>query len=253
MRLIIHGATGRMGKAVTELAEQNGHTIAAKAAPGYMQDAPDKTPPEFCALSEAVPAADCVIDFSNHAAAGVLVRFCRARNLPVVIATTGHTPAEKQAIVEAAGDIPVFFSANMSIGVAVLADLARRAAAALPDADIEIVEIHHNQKMDVPSGTALMLADAVSEALPYDAEYVYDRHERRMKRPQNEIGIHSVRGGTIVGEHEVLFAGRDELIEIRHVALSREVFAVGAVDAAAFLGTQKQPGMYDMSDVIAAK
>ena len=119
--------------------------------------------------------------------------------------------------------------------------------------DVEITEKHHNQKLDAPSGTALMLADAVSEALPYDAEYVYDRHERRMKRPQNEIGIHSVRGGTIVGEHEVLFAGRDELIEIRHVALSREVFAVGAVDAAAFLGTQKQPGMYDMSDVIAAK
>ena len=119
--------------------------------------------------------------------------------------------------------------------------------------DVEITEKHHNQKLDAPSGTALMLADAVSEALPYDPEYVYDRHERREKRPAHEIGIHTVRGGTIVGEHEVLFAGRDELIEIRHVALSREVFAVGAVDAAAFLGTQTQPGMYDMSDVIAAK
>ena len=154
----------------------------------------------------------------------------------------------------ASAEIPVFRSGNMSIGINLMMDLLRKAASVLGDGyDVEITEKHHNQKLDAPSGTALMLADAVNEALPYDAEYVYDRHERRMKRPEHEIGIHTVRGGTIVGEHEVLFAGRDELIEIRHVALSREVFAVGAVDAAAFLGAHTQPGMYDMSDVIAAK
>ena len=142
----------------------------------------------------------------------------------------------------------------MSIGINLMMDLLRKCGAVLGDGyDVEITEKHHNQKLDAPSGTALMLADAVNEALPYDAEYVYNRHDRREKRPKHEIGIHSIRGGTIVGEHEVLFAGRDELIEIRHVALSREVFAVGAVDAAAFLGAQTQPGMYDMSDVIAAK
>ena len=150
--------------------------------------------------------------------------------------------------------LPIFFSANMSLGVNLLIDLVCRAAKILEDSfDIEIIEKHHNQKLDAPSGTALVIADAISDAVSYPTEYVYDRHDRRMKRPEHEIGIHTVRGGTIVGEHEVLFAGRDELIEIRHVALSREVFAVGAVDAAAFLGTQTQPGMYDMSDVIAAK
>lgn len=247
MRLIIHGATGRMGKAVTELAEQNGHTIAAKAAPGYMQDAPDKTPPEFCALSEAVPAADCVIDFSNHAAAGALARFCRARNLPVVIATTGHTPAEKQAIVEAAGDIPVFFSANMSIGVAVLATLARRAAAALPDADIEIVEIHHNQKLDVPSGTALMLAKSIQSARP-DSTLLIGRSENG-RRTAQEIGIHSIRLGNEVGTHEILISTGNEVLTLKHEAKSRALFADGALAAAAWL-IGKPAGLYSMQDIM---
>lgn len=247
MRLIIHGATGRMGKAVTELAEQNGHTIAAKIATGYMQDAPDKTPPEFCALSEAVPAADCVIDFSNHAAAGALVRFCRARDLPVVIATTGHTPAEKQAIVEAAGDIPVFFSANMSIGVAVLADLARRAAAALPDADIEIVEIHHNQKLDVPSGTALMLAKRIQSARP-DSTLLIGRSENG-RRTAQEIGIHSIRLGNEVGTHEILISTGNEVLTLKHEAKSRALFADGALAAAAWL-IGKPAGLYSMQDIM---
>lgn len=118
---------------------------------------------------------------------------------------------------------------------------------------MEIIEKHHNQKLDAPSGTAIMLADAVASALPYKAEYVYDRHERREKRPAHEIGISAIRGGTIVGEHSVLFCGRDEIIEIKHTALSREVFAVGAVDAAEYMATRTQPGMYDMNDVIASK
>ena len=133
-------------------------------------------------------------------------------------------------------------------------DLLRKCASVLGDSfDVEVIEQHHNQKVDAPSGTALMLADAVKEALPYHADYVYDRHERREKRPAHEIGIHAVRGGTIVGEHTVMFCGRDEIIEIKHSARSREVFAVGAVDAAVYLAAQTLPGMYDMSDVIAAK
>ena len=132
-----------------------------------------------------------------------------------------------------------------------MSELLKQSAAVLGDKyDVEIIEKHHNQKLDAPSGTALMLADAVASALPYDAEYVYDRHERREKRPAHEIGISAIRGGTIVGEHSVLFCGRDEIIEIKHTALSREVFAVGAVDAAAFMAERTQPGMYDMSDVI---
>ena len=212
-----------------------------------MQDAPDKTPPEFCALSEAVPAADCVIDFSNHAAAGALVRFCRARNLPVVIATTGHTPAEKQAIVEAAGDIPVFFSANMSIGVAVLADLARRAAAALPDADIEIVEIHHNQKLDVPSGTALMLAKRIQSARP-DSTLLIGRSENG-RRTAQEIGIHSIRLGNEVGTHEILISTGNEVLTLKHEAKSRALFADGALAAAAWL-IGKPAGLYSMQDIM---
>jgi 4-hydroxy-tetrahydrodipicolinate reductase len=142
----------------------------------------------------------------------------------------------------------------MSVGINLIMDLLKKCAAVLGDGyDVEITEKHHNQKLDAPSGTALMLADAVSEALPYDADYVYDRHERREKRPAHEIGIHTVRGGTIVGEHTVLFAGRDELIEIKHTALSREVFAAGAVDAAAYLAAQTQPGLYNMGHVIASK
>ena len=141
----------------------------------------------------------------------------------------------------------------MSLGINLMSELLKQSAAVLGDKyDVEIIEKHHNQKLDAPSGTALMLADAVASALPYDAEYVYDRHERREKRPAHEIGISAIRGGTIVGEHSVLFCGRDQIIEIKHTALSREVFAVGAVDAAAFMAERTQPGMYDMSDVIAS-
>ena len=195
-----------------------------------------------------------VIDFSNAALTEDLLAYCKARKLPVVICTTGHSP-EQVAMIEAASkEIPVFRSGNMSVGINLMMDLLRKCASVLgADYNVEVVEAHHNQKLDAPSGTALMLADAVSESLPYEAAYVYDRHERREKRPPHEIGIHSIRGGTIVGEHSVLFCGRDEVIEIKHSALSREVFATGAVQAAAFLAGKTAPGLYNMSHVIAAQ
>ena len=149
--------------------------------------------------------------------------------------------------------IPVFYSGNMSLGVNLLMELAKKATAVLGDGfDVEIIEKHHNQKIDAPSGTALMLADAVSEAMPQEPRYVYDRHSQRKKREKAEIGIHSVRGGTIVGEHEVIFAGRDEIVTLSHTALSKEIFATGSVNAALFL-VGRQPGLYNMGDLVASK
>ena len=252
LKIGLCGCNGRMGKVITDSVSKKENMQIVAGFDAYTEKLADY--PVYADPHEFTGACDVIIDFSNVSSLDMLLDYCVKTKTPVIFCTTGYDKEQLAKIREASAVIPVFRSGNMSIGINLMMDLLRKAATVLGDGyDVEITEKHHNQKLDAPSGTALMLADAVSEALPYDAEYVYDRHERRMKRPQNEIGIHSVRGGTIVGEHEVLFAGRDELIEIRHVALSREVFAVGAVDAAAFLGTQKQPGMYDMSDVIAAK
>ena len=167
-----------------------------------------------------------------------------------MIATTGLSAEQKEQLAEAAKEIPLFFSANMSLGINLLISLAKKAAALLEESfDIEIIERHHNQKIDAPSGTALAIADGISEVLKNPPEYVYDRHSVRRKRKKNEIGLHAVRGGTIVGDHEVLFAGNDEVIELKHSAASKEVFAVGAVKAAKFLAG-KRPGMYSMTDLV---
>uniref|UniRef100_UPI0015BD72B7 4-hydroxy-tetrahydrodipicolinate reductase n=1 Tax=uncultured Eubacterium sp. TaxID=165185 RepID=UPI0015BD72B7 len=164
----------------------------------------------------------------------------------------GYDDCQKQKIKDASNDCPVFFTYNYSLGINLLANLARRAAALLGDEfDIEIVEQHHNQKIDAPSGTALMLADAINDELDNRMKYEYDRHSKREKRTKNEIGIHAIRGGTIVGEHEIIFAGRDEIITLSHSARSKEVFAVGAVNAAVYM-TGKEPGMYDMGELVSA-
>ena len=252
LKIGLCGCNGRMGKVITDIVSQKESMKIVAGFDAYAQKLADF--PVYADPHEFTGICDVIIDFSNANSLETLLSYCTKTKTPVVICTTGHSKEQLAEIRKASAIIPVFRSGNMSIGINLMMDLLRKAASVLGDSyDVEITERHHNQKLDAPSGTALMLADAVSEALPYDADYVYDRHERREKRPAHEIGIHSIRGGTIVGEHEVLFAGRDELIEIRHVALSREVFAVGAVDAAAFLGMQKQPGMYDMSDVIASK
>ena len=212
-----------------------------------MEGFPVFSTPAACNLE-----ADAVIDFSHPAALGPLLDFCLEKKLPVVLATTGYTDEQLAQVDQASRHIPIFRSANMSLGINVLADLVRRAAALLgEDFDVEIEERHHRRKLDAPSGTALMLADAAAGALPYDPSFVYDRHSVRKPRDRAEIGISSLRGGTIVGDHTVVFAGRDEVIEISHHAASREVFAAGAVKAAKFLAGASTPGLYDMSHLIA--
>jgi 4-hydroxy-tetrahydrodipicolinate reductase len=195
--------------------------------------------------------ADVIIDFSNPSALGKLLAYGLSNKTPLVLCTTGYTPEQITDIENAAKQIPIFRSGNMSLGINLLIDLVKRACAVLGDAfDVEIVERHHRRKSDAPSGTALMLADAAASALPYDPKYVFERKDRCQSRDPREIGISSIRGGTIVGEHEVIFAGLDEVIELRHSAASRDVFAVGAIKAAKFIAGLRQPGLFDMSDVL---
>lgn len=196
--------------------------------------------------------ADVIIDFSNPAFLTELLSFATDRKIPAVIATTGLTPAHIEELHKASETIPVFFTANMSLGVNLMMDLAKKAAAVLGGSfDIEIVEMHHNQKLDAPSGTALMLADGISSVLPKEPQYIYDRHSVRRRRDKNEIGIHAIRGGTIVGEHQVIFAGKDEVVTISHSAMSKQIFAVGAINAALFI-CDKGPGLYNMGDLVSS-
>ena len=246
MNLILHGYTGRMGRIVGERAAQGfaGALLAASVSPECANDGVDNC---YVSLDHYTGPADCVVDFSNHAATASLLQYCRARKLPVVIATTGQTEEERAMIAEAAKEIPVFFSANMSIGVALLADLGRKAAATFPDADIGIVEKHHNQKLDVPSGTALLLARGIQE-VRQDSQLLIGRRDYG-KRTKQEIGIHSLRLGNEVGTHEIIIATGSETITLKHEAENRTLFAEGALTAAAFL-CGKPAGLYTMQDII---
>lgn len=236
-----------MGAAVVAAATGAGHRIAAGIDPNPAATSPF---PVFAAPEECTVQADVIIDFSHHSALPALLEFAEERHLPAVICTTGHTEEELARLARAAERIPVFYSRNMSLGINLLMALCRRAAAALgTDFDVEIVEKHHRNKLDAPSGTALMLADTVASADEEPHPLTFDRTARRAVRPRGEIGISSVRGGSIVGEHEVIFAGKDEVITLSHAAMSREVFATGALRAAAFL-VGKSAGRYDMDDLI---
>lgn len=248
-RLIISGCNGRMGRAVEAIctAEADVEIVAGFDLLG----AGEREFPVFASPADFRGEADVVVDFSSPAALNALLHFARTRRIPLVLCTTGYLPEQLSAIDAAARQIPIFRSANMSFGVNVLLDLVRRAAAVLGERfDVEIVERHHNKKLDAPSGTALMLAEAAADGLSDTPEYVYERQSIRRARQAHEIGISSVRGGGIVGDHEVLFAGRDEVIELRHSALSREVFASGAVKAARFLAGIDAPGLYSMADLV---
>ena len=243
MKIIVHGALGRMGQEVLRLvnAEGSGHSLAAAVDAFGEGDV-------LTSLDKFVGDADCIIDFSNHAATSALLTYAKEKKLPVVLATTGHTKDELELVNEAAKEIPVFFSYNMSLGVALLCSLAKTAAAAFPDADIDIVEKHHNRKLDVPSGTAIMLANSVKEARE-DAEFLVGRHENG-KRKKNEIGIHSLRLGNVVGEHEVIISTDTQIITLKHEAQSRALFAEGALTAADFI-CGKEAGLYQMKDIVA--
>lgn len=245
MKVMINGSTGRMGKILEARALAGGEEIAALVSPSAPAGGGEKC---YAALAEFDGEADCVIDFSLHNAVGELLRYCMARKLPVVIATTGHDEAERAQIAEAAKTIPVFFAANMSLGVAVTADLARRAAAAFPEAEIEIVERHHDRKIDVPSGTALALAHEI-QSVREGLTLVVGRHANG-KRAKNEIGIHSLRLGNEVGTHEIIIATGSETLTIKHEAEDRALFADGALAAARFL-CGKGAGLYTMRDMIA--
>lgn len=246
--IILSGASGKMGKVINScISDRNDCRVVAgiDLNTHVYSDFPIyQSPCEFQG------EADVIIDFSNPALIHQLLDFAVNRNLPIVVATTGYSADQIEEIKQAAKKIPVFFSFNMSLGVNLLVSLAKKATEILGGQfDIEIVEKHHNQKIDAPSGTALMLADSINETLNNTQKYMYDRHSQRKKRDKNEIGIHAVRGGTIVGEHEVIFAGRDEIISLKHQAMSKEIFAVGSVNAALFLSTQN-PGLYDMSKMV---
>ena len=239
--ILLSGCNGKMGKAVTANAAADdgceivgGIDLFDKSLSGY----PVFSSPALVS-EEIIEKTDVIIDFSNPSAVAGLLEFAVKNSIPAVISTTGLNDAQINLIKAASSKIPVFFSANMSLGVNLLCD----------SFDIEIVEMHHNQKIDAPSGTALMIADSIKEELDEGVKYEYDRHSKREKRTKNEIGIHSVRGGTITGEHQVIFAGHDEIITISHSARSKELFATGAVNAAKFL-CGKPAGLYSMSDML---
>lgn len=250
-KMIISGCCGHMGRVVADIcnSDPSVEVVAGFDILGYSDEFPVFANPALC----SVPA-DAVIDFSSPAALTPLLEYCVNRHMPVVLATTGYSEEQLAQIKQAAQSIPIFRSANMSLGLNALLELVRQAAALLGIGyDVEILERHHHRKVDAPSGTALMLAAAAASALPYEPEFTFDRHTVRKARDCREIGISSVRGGTIVGDHTVIFAGHDEVIELTHHAASREIFASGAVRAAKFLTTLSAPGSYDMSDLIASQ
>lgn len=247
INIILSGCNGKMGQVITRLAAED--TEVQIVAGFDIADTLPNTYPVYTNPAECEEKADVVIDFSHPSAFDGVMGYCKRTSTPVIMATTGLSAEQREEMQEAAKIIPLFFSANMSLGINLLINLAKKATAVLEDGyDIEIVEKHHNQKIDAPSGTALAIADGISEVLTEQSEYVYDRHNVRRKRRKNEIGIHAVRGGTIVGEHDVIFAGLDEVIELKHSATSKEVFAVGAIKAAKFMAG-KPVGMYSMNDL----
>lgn len=241
MRIIINGAGGRMGNALRAMTEKKGAQVAAMVDP-FVQE-----PGMLQKLSQFDGQADCIIDFSNHAGTHELLSYALEKSLPVILCTTGHTRQELDEIEEAAKQIPVFHSGNMSLGIAVLTRLVKDAAKMFPDADIEIVESHHNQKLDVPSGTALMLARSV-QAVREDATLLVGRHENG-KRTKQEVGIHSLRMGNTVGIHEVIINTGTQILTLKHEAQDRSLFAEGALAAAEFM-LGKEAGLYNMDHIV---
>jgi 4-hydroxy-tetrahydrodipicolinate reductase len=251
VRIIIHGCMGRMGRVLTA-AVAGAPDIEVVAGIDLLSGGSDADYPVFVSLEKCTVPADVVVDFSSPKALPTLLKGVGEKNLPLIIATTGHTREDKALIAEASASLPIFVSANMSLGVNLLSEMAQKAATVLGESfDIEIIERHHNQKKDAPSGTALLLADAINEVFMQGKRYVYGRHGREELRQASDLGIHAIRGGTVVGEHEIVFAGKDELVELRHSAASRNIFALGALEAVRYL-LDKPPGLYSMKQMITA-
>ncbi len=249
-KMIMHGCNGRMGHVIIDLVKEDSDIQVVAGVDAFGDS--DYDFPVFKSLADCNVEADVIVDFSNASAVDGLLDHCVTANIPVVLCSTGLSEAQLAKVKEASAKVAVLKSANMSVGVnallKVLKDVSPLFAAA--GFDIEIVEKHHNQKLDAPSGTAIALANSINEALNNEYEYVYDRSARREKRPEKEIGISAVRGGTIVGDHDVIFAGHDEVVTLSHRAYSRAIFGKGAIEAAKFLAG-KPAGMYDMADVLA--
>lgn len=245
--IILSGCMGKMGHCVAEIVNERDDCRIIAGVDVFGGDA---CFPVYKSFADVRETGDVIIDFSNASAVPVLIQYAVKTNTPVVLATTGLDDAQIKLVKQASGCVPVFYTANMSLGVSLVTELAKMAAKVLGSTyDIEIVEMHHRRKLDAPSGTALMIADSINGALEEKCVYEYNRHDRREKRPKNEIGIHAVRGGTIVGEHEVIFAGEDEVVKISHSAGSRRIFASGAVNAAVYL-KGKRSGLYTMKDLV---
>lgn len=247
-KIILCGCNGKMGHAISKLVEERDDCVIVAGVDtrtdclcGYQV---------YSKISDISAEADVIVDFSHPSLLEDLLTYALDKKLPIVMCTTGLSDAQVEDLKNAAEKIPVFYSRNMSLGINLLIALARKATNILGEGfDIEIVEKHHNQKIDAPSGTALMIADAIAEERTVPSRYEYDRHSVRRKREKEEIGIHAIRGGTIVGEHDVIFAGHDEVLTLSHSACSKGVFAAGAVNAAVFMKGQ-EAGLYDMNDMI---
>lgn len=249
VKMIMHGCNGKMGQVITKIVKEDANAEIVAGIDKYMGIPNDY--PVFESIDKCDVEADVVIDFSNAAAVDGLLDYCVEKQIPVVLCTTGLSEEQLGQVQEASKKVAVLKSANMSLGVNMLLKLLQDATKILAPAgfDVEIVERHHNQKVDAPSGTALAMADSINAAMNDEYTYIYDRSQVRQKRDKKEIGISAVRGGTIVGEHEVIYAGEDEVIEFKHTAHSKAVFAKGAVEAGKFL-KGKGAGLYDMKDVI---
>lgn len=247
--IILRGCNGKMGNVVIQMVEEDDNAVIVAGID--VSKGKDDGFPVYYSFAQCNVSADVIIDFSAPVNVREMLDFAIRRNMGIVLCTTGFSKEDQRLIDEASRLIPILRSANMSMGVNLILKLVKEAAKVLTDSgfDIEIIEKHHNRKVDAPSGTALAIADSINDALNNQYEYVYDRTDIRAPRVKNEIGISSIRGGTIVGEHDVIFAGSDEVIEIRHTAYSKDIFAKGAVQAAKFL-PGKAAGMYDMNDVI---
>ena len=246
--IALFGCNGKMGQVIAKIINEE---PTAKIVFGFDVNTDAKNSfPVYNTVEDIKEKADVFIDFSHPSMLENIIKYASSNKVSGVIATTGFSENQLADIEKLSREVAVFRSANMSVGINLLISLVKKASQILEGKfDIEIIEKHHNQKIDAPSGTALMIADAISDSLKEKGEYVYDRHSVRKKRTKTEIGLHAVRGGTIVGEHEVIFAGNDEIIEIKHSAMSKEIFAEGAIKAAKFL-VGKDNGMYKMSDLI---